>query len=537
MEAGTQIGNKATTEDMKEVDVVWADEQRQRLKISLLGVSVKPIEFRKVMYKLLDDWGGPGEIECRDVGPFRCLITFKSEEIRDDAMQDELLLSLFDEIRPHWEIFWSLLRRVWIEIMGFPIGLWCNENLEKIVKLWGKMVKIDDRTEESKSYSTARIIMDCFQWERIHEWVKLKIDDREFQVFVKEFGSEVYSVQSHPDLGSKSSLSVTEQASLEMGAELQEEVERSQAATTFTNLKICNVNDPVSDAIMMNKWENVFSFNPKGVNGDVNSDVAMGGARDELNYGEVPLRNGDDVEQLDFDPMTLEAQLANGCPWPMKDLGDPTNRMPMSSNTASDLGHGSESSMSCPFSTGAPNESEGIVVRETPTDCANEFGKFTQNRRREINALVDDIQSDRTPLKEGTVETEKGGHVVSDSEDVESDETLYLINEEARAKARISALSDENDNVLIGSSVRVTAVENLIEDREPYFEAGTSSWVGDTLPFDSGAFGEKEGVEFVEESATDDIDEEALLAEADESKKIWGRGASPLIAVTRRRSW
>ncbi|MED6124773.1 hypothetical protein PIB30_062099 [Stylosanthes scabra] len=129
----------------------------------LAGICVKPIEFRKVMYKLLELWGGPGEIEVRDVGPFRCLITFETVEIRDAALQDELLLSIFDEVRHHWEIFWSLSRRVWIEITGLPIGLWCEENFNNIVKLWGKIVRIDDKTEESKSYSTARMMLDCFQ--------------------------------------------------------------------------------------------------------------------------------------------------------------------------------------------------------------------------------------------------------------------------------------------------------------------------------------------------------------------------------------
>ncbi|MED6186470.1 hypothetical protein PIB30_066969 [Stylosanthes scabra] len=75
----------------KEVEALWCAEQKQRLQRSLLGVSVKPIYFRKVMYKLMDEWKGPGKIECRDVGPFRCLLTFDTTEIRDAALEDELL--------------------------------------------------------------------------------------------------------------------------------------------------------------------------------------------------------------------------------------------------------------------------------------------------------------------------------------------------------------------------------------------------------------------------------------------------------------
>ncbi|MED6169776.1 hypothetical protein PIB30_024433 [Stylosanthes scabra] len=78
----------------KEIQGVWSEEQKERLNRSLLGVCVKPIDFRKVMNKLLDEWSGPEEIESRDVGPYRCLITFSSPEIRDNALNNELLYSM-----------------------------------------------------------------------------------------------------------------------------------------------------------------------------------------------------------------------------------------------------------------------------------------------------------------------------------------------------------------------------------------------------------------------------------------------------------
>ncbi|MED6160700.1 hypothetical protein PIB30_053837 [Stylosanthes scabra] len=184
---------------IKEVKGVWAEEQKERLKRSLMGCSSKPIEFRNVMNLLLDEWKGPGDIEVRDIGPYRCLITFTTSETRDIALEDELLLSVFDELRPHWDIFWCHSRRVWIAITGMPVCMWCSKNFEVIVKLWGKPIKWDDRGAESKSYTTCRIQIECYQWEMINEWVSIKIDDRVFEVFVKEFGPKLYSVESHPD--------------------------------------------------------------------------------------------------------------------------------------------------------------------------------------------------------------------------------------------------------------------------------------------------------------------------------------------------
>ncbi|MED6157711.1 hypothetical protein PIB30_025823 [Stylosanthes scabra] len=107
----------------KEVVAVWAEDHRQLLQRSLLGVCVKPIKLRRTMNVLLENWNGMGNIEVRDVGPYRCLVTFSSPEIRDSTMEDELLHSVFDEVRHHWNTFWCLSRRVWIEVIGMPILL------------------------------------------------------------------------------------------------------------------------------------------------------------------------------------------------------------------------------------------------------------------------------------------------------------------------------------------------------------------------------------------------------------------------------
>ncbi|MED6160568.1 hypothetical protein PIB30_052623 [Stylosanthes scabra] len=136
-------GELATTSKQntrKEVEGVWAEDQKERLQRSLMGVCSKPIEFRKIMEFLLDEWKGPGNIELRDIGPYRCLITFSSREIRDAAIENQLLLSIFDELRHHWDFFWCQSRRV-----------------------------------------------------------SVKVEGGAFEVFVKEVGAEAYSVQSHPE--------------------------------------------------------------------------------------------------------------------------------------------------------------------------------------------------------------------------------------------------------------------------------------------------------------------------------------------------
>ncbi|MED6119496.1 hypothetical protein PIB30_012403 [Stylosanthes scabra] len=58
--------------------------------------------------------------------------------------------------------------------MGIPIHAWSIETFENIAKQWGKLVMVDDRTEQCWSYSVARFLIDCFEWGRINEWFDLK---------------------------------------------------------------------------------------------------------------------------------------------------------------------------------------------------------------------------------------------------------------------------------------------------------------------------------------------------------------------------
>ncbi|MED6194272.1 Serine arginine-rich splicing factor 2 [Stylosanthes scabra] len=96
-------------------------------------------------------------------------------------------------------IFEDVQRRVWIEVMGLPVFTWSEDTFKNIAKLWGTYVYADDRLGELMSFTVARFLIDSYVWEQINEWIKIKVEDREFEVFVKEFGAEVFSRESHPN--------------------------------------------------------------------------------------------------------------------------------------------------------------------------------------------------------------------------------------------------------------------------------------------------------------------------------------------------
>ncbi|MED6164436.1 hypothetical protein PIB30_090067, partial [Stylosanthes scabra] len=127
-----------------------------------------------------------------------CLISFESAAARDEAVSSIELLEVFDEVRPHWDYFSSHSRRILLEVMGLPVQVWCEATFSNIAKLWGKLILMDDRTEEAMSFSVARFLVDSFEWELINEWVTIKFEEKKFEVHVREVGSEIYTLQAHP---------------------------------------------------------------------------------------------------------------------------------------------------------------------------------------------------------------------------------------------------------------------------------------------------------------------------------------------------
>ncbi|MED6181071.1 hypothetical protein PIB30_016214 [Stylosanthes scabra] len=182
----------------KVVETTADESKRDILDRSLMGVMMKPMNLQSVGAQIHEKWKGEGEIVCRDVGPYKCLLTFESPEIRDVVMSDLELANIFDEIRPHWEIFSSHSRRVWIEVLGLPVIAWSATTFEKVAKLWGNLVLADYRTEHCLSFTVARLLIDSYEWSNISEWVRLKVDGREIEIHVREFGGEIYSIQTHP---------------------------------------------------------------------------------------------------------------------------------------------------------------------------------------------------------------------------------------------------------------------------------------------------------------------------------------------------
>ncbi|MED6107805.1 hypothetical protein PIB30_017695 [Stylosanthes scabra] len=191
--------------ERRKVEVMPSIKKKEMLNRSIIVESIRPIKFGLVVQQFEELSMEYGRLECRDLGPRMCIISFESLDLRDRALQSRFMPEFFEDVRPYEGFMWSPSRRIWLELMGLPIHVWSEDAFKRIARwLNGSMVMQHDLTESGASFSVARILIDCYQWKPIQEWIVVESEGVEFEVFVKEFGEEVLSKQAHLDGVSKS---------------------------------------------------------------------------------------------------------------------------------------------------------------------------------------------------------------------------------------------------------------------------------------------------------------------------------------------
>ncbi|MED6175483.1 hypothetical protein PIB30_078787 [Stylosanthes scabra] len=177
---------KGPENNKKDVIVETSQDQVDLLKRSIIAECVRPIMFRWVRDQILKEWKEPGSIECRDLGPYKCVLTLESVEYRNAALRSPMLMDYFDELRPQWGYSRGCSRRIWLEVFGVPIHVWSKDTFWRIGKLWGRPVMLDELTEENRSFSCGKILVDVFQWGAVQEVVNSRVGETTFEVFVRE---------------------------------------------------------------------------------------------------------------------------------------------------------------------------------------------------------------------------------------------------------------------------------------------------------------------------------------------------------------
>ncbi|MED6205413.1 hypothetical protein PIB30_017447 [Stylosanthes scabra] len=312
------------------------------------------------MDKLLEEWGGLDEIECRDVGLYMCLITFSSPEIKDEVLQSNLLQRYFDETRPHWEKFWSLSR--WV-------------------------VKFDDRTEQSKSYSVVTVLIDCYQWVRVHEWISVKIDERCFELSTRSLVRKTLP-----------------------------EVEKSLTSKTKANLNEIHVGDPQLDAIIECVSRLVQKSNPCSGSGGAEVEETREGMQNIVIRSVRECILDERVVWMDMDPMIHEYSIAKKI---SKEKSSGSRNRMMGPNRERNDGL----SCSCSY----PLEFGPCLIQTHSHSISVMVETLPQSKREAVIEAEGEIALlaiNASPFN--LVGALEGSH----SEEERSDETLYRLNDE-----------------------------------------------------------------------------------------------------------
>ncbi|MED6118552.1 hypothetical protein PIB30_003768 [Stylosanthes scabra] len=403
--------------------------------------------------------------------------------------------------------------------MGLLVCMWCEENIKRVAELWGKVVLHDDRSGESKSFTTARVMIDCYQWEMVNEWVSIKIENRTFDVFVKETSAEAYSVQAYPDLEREGSASMDELMSNSMVEETPIDDEQPSAVAERQNLNRFDDNDPQLIVIL----------NAKGLEDVPSINSIDGMILNEIVEVEEAHRRGDSVYlhyngcmgDMDYglsetDPMVAEAQLTK--------LGE-NGLIEADGPERSESRFGcSDSSGSCPVPPGfglLPGSDQWLGHCELArVPCEDRIGN--------VGGCANEEE-----------ETVDGGADSENSEKDESVETLYKINEcmllewrkESDAVLEIVLVPEENLGVNGGVQGAADKTHYSVPEKstDPGLNGDVDALLqGCSLGLDTSRRLEK-GVLVVDadrnQNSDDDINEDDRFEEATASKGLWKRGS------------
>ncbi|MED6162872.1 hypothetical protein PIB30_074529 [Stylosanthes scabra] len=161
-----ETGNRP---ERRKVEVMPSIKKKEMLNWSIIAESIRPIKFGLVVQQFEELSMEYGRLECRDLGPKMCIISFESLDLRDRALQSRFMPEFFEEVRPYEGFMWSPSRRILLELMRLPIHVWSEDTFKRIAR-----------------------------------WLNVESEGVEFEVYVKEFGEEVLSKQAHLDGVSKS---------------------------------------------------------------------------------------------------------------------------------------------------------------------------------------------------------------------------------------------------------------------------------------------------------------------------------------------
>ncbi|MED6225438.1 hypothetical protein PIB30_093734 [Stylosanthes scabra] len=180
MDEGQCLRTLGESKIFLEGDKVW----KEMLDQCLVGEALNPIHFEELKKALMNDWVSMEAVKM--MGSIKALMIFDSAQSMQSALQLDSLRKHLLEVR-RWSIGEvNRSRKLWLEIIGLLIHGWTRDNMLKIGNVWGRVLEVEEA--EETHYSFFRVLVAANASPAIRAWATIVIDNKNFDIFVKEDG-------------------------------------------------------------------------------------------------------------------------------------------------------------------------------------------------------------------------------------------------------------------------------------------------------------------------------------------------------------
>ncbi|PWA38925.1 cytochrome P450 [Artemisia annua] len=279
-------------------------------------------------------------------------------------MANELLRCRFSAFKTPSACFVPDERVVWVEVSGLPLGAWRRESIQELIGDWGKCVFFLDDWE--RAYSICKVCILAKSQKYIVEELQAEIDNKKFDLWMKEFAMWEPRILGHSSDSSDSEMSSqceedTDEVSTNDDDGIPSEQFNHNLCRETSHLNFGNSNDEKSDS---------------------NSKDCNGGSRAE--------KDPDDIFSLDaiFEKELAEKKKANSCP--------PNRRSVEEGKETARVGHDDTNSGFTSESFGAPGFVKGLF-KNSEINCKGDFSLKTNKEHREGDSCST-FESSNMPL-------------------------------------------------------------------------------------------------------------------------------------------
>ncbi|KAF7131755.1 hypothetical protein RHSIM_Rhsim09G0140400 [Rhododendron simsii] len=114
------------------------------------------------------------------------IITFSSEERRNEILKEKWLELWFEEVNPWNGESANNERFVWVACYGMPLNAWNVPSFKDIGSIWGCFIEVDNDTLREVSFAEGRVLIATENPSKIDGEVQLIVKGRKYNVRVEE---------------------------------------------------------------------------------------------------------------------------------------------------------------------------------------------------------------------------------------------------------------------------------------------------------------------------------------------------------------